>query len=85
VIGDSLRHKLRKGDKERMKPGSGLTIDNESFETIEHAVLYKVILTQNNDEAELKENDDLFHIKSRESFKSSQPVEKDQGGECGRS
>jgi hypothetical protein len=29
VIGDSLRHKLHKGDKEPMKPGPGLAIGNE--------------------------------------------------------
>jgi hypothetical protein len=64
VIGDALRHKLCKGHNELMKPGHGLTIGNESFKTIEHAVLSKVFLTQKNGEAELKENDMISFISS---------------------
>jgi hypothetical protein len=64
VIGDSLRHKLRKGDKELMKPGPSLAIGDEEFKTIEHAVLSKVFLTQNNGEAELKENYMISSISS---------------------
>jgi hypothetical protein len=64
VIGDSLHHKLRKGDKELMKPGPSLAIGNEAFKTIEHAVLSKVFLTQKNGEAELKENDMISFISS---------------------
>jgi hypothetical protein len=51
VIGNSLYHKLRKGDKELMKPGPGITIGDEAFKKIEHAVLFKVFLTQKNGEA----------------------------------
>jgi hypothetical protein len=51
VIGDYLHHKLRKGNKELMKPGPGLAIDNKSFKAIEHAVFSKVFLTQKNGEA----------------------------------
>jgi hypothetical protein len=64
VIGDSVRHKLRKGNKELMKPGPGLTIGNEACKTIEHAVLSKVSLTHNNGETELKENDMISFISS---------------------
>jgi hypothetical protein len=64
VICDSLRHKLRKGNKELMKPGPSLTIGDEAFNTIEHDVLSKVFLTQKNGEAELKENDMISFISS---------------------
>jgi hypothetical protein len=64
VIGDSLCHKLRKGDTELMKTGPSLAIGDEAFKTIEHAVLSKVFLTQNNGEADLKENDTISLISS---------------------
>jgi hypothetical protein len=64
VIGDSLPHKLRKGDKELMKPGRNLALGDEAFKTIEHAVLSKVFLTQKNGEEELKENDMISFISS---------------------
>jgi hypothetical protein len=64
VIGDSLHHKLRKGSRELMKPCHGLSIDNKALKTIEHAVLSKVFLTQNNGEAELKENAMISFISS---------------------
>jgi hypothetical protein len=64
VIGDSLCHKLRKGDKELTKPGPSLTIGDEAFKTIEHDVLSKVFLIQKNGEAELKENDMISFISS---------------------
>jgi hypothetical protein len=64
VIGDSLRHKLRKGEKKLMKTGPSLAIGNETFKTIEYAVLSKVFLTQKNGEAEPKENDMISFISS---------------------
>jgi hypothetical protein len=64
VIGDSLRHKLGKGDKELIKPGPSLAIGDEAFKTIEHAFLSKVFLTQKNGESELKENDMISFISS---------------------
>jgi hypothetical protein len=64
VIGDSLRHKLHTYDKELTKPVPCLTIGDETFKTIEHALLSKVFLTQNNGEAELKENDMISFISS---------------------
>jgi hypothetical protein len=47
VIGTSLSHKLCKGDKELMKPGPGLSLLNMLF-------FFKVFLTQNNGEVEIK-------------------------------
>jgi hypothetical protein len=64
VIGDYYRHKLRKGDKELMKPGPRLAIGDEAFKTIEHAVLSRVFLNQKNGEEELKENDMISLISS---------------------
>jgi hypothetical protein len=64
VIGDSFRHKLRKGDTELMTPGPSLAIGDEAFKTLAHAVLSKVFLTQKNGEAELKENDMISFISS---------------------
>jgi hypothetical protein len=64
VISESLHHKLRKGDKELMKPGPSIAIGDEALKNIEHAVFFKVFLTQNNGEAELKENDMISFISS---------------------
>jgi hypothetical protein len=64
VIGDSLRHKLCKGDKKLTKPGPSLAIGDEAFKTIEHAVLSKVFLTQKNGEEEIKENDMISFMSS---------------------
>jgi hypothetical protein len=62
VIGESLRHKLRKGDNELMKPGPGLVIGDEAFKTIEHADFFKVFLTLNSGETKMKENDMISFI-----------------------
>jgi hypothetical protein len=64
VIGDYLRLKLRKCDKELTKSSTGLTIGNESFKTIKHAFLSKVFLTQKNSEEELKKNGTISFISS---------------------
>jgi hypothetical protein len=64
VIGDSLCHKLCKGDNDLMKPGPSLAIGDEAFKTNEHAGLSKVFLTQRNGEAELKKNDMIYFISS---------------------
>jgi hypothetical protein len=71
VIGDSLSHKLRKGDIELIKPGPSLAIGDYAFKTIEHDVLFKVFLAQKNGEAELKENDMIYFISSLRKVSSS--------------
>jgi hypothetical protein len=48
-----------------MKPGPSLAIGDEAFKnTIEHAVLSKVFVTQKNSETELKDNDMISFISS---------------------
>jgi hypothetical protein len=56
VLGDTLRHVMRRGDTELQWPGPTCAIGDDAFATIQNAVLSNICLTQMNGDAELKEN-----------------------------